>query len=277
MAVVGPISSVVIGLACYGVYLGGQAANWPEPVNGVLIYLAVLNWILAGFNLVPAFPLDGGRILRSILWAAKRNLRWATRISSQIGSGFGIFLIVMGVLFFISGNFIGGVWWFLIGMFVRSAAQMSYRQLLVRKAFEGEEVRRFMKADPVTVSPDITTKDLVENYFYRHHYKMFPVTRDGHLVGCVNSSQIRQVPREEWSEHRVDELAESCLEENTIPPDADAVQALSKMNQTGKSRLMVVEGDRLVGVIALKDMLRFLSIKMDLEGEGERLGRDEEE
>ena len=109
--------------------------------------------MLAVFNLLPAFPLDGGRVLRSILWGVKGDLRWATRIAASIGSVIGIGLIVLGWSQFISGNLIGGVWWFLIGMFIRSAAQMSYQQVLVRKALDGEPVSRFMNTDPVTVPP----------------------------------------------------------------------------------------------------------------------------
>ena len=97
----------------------------------------VINALLAMFNLLPAFPLDGGRILRSILWGAKQDLQWATRVSAGIGSGFGIVLIFLGIFRVLGGNVIGGVWWFLIGLFLRGAAQMSYQQLLVRKALEG--------------------------------------------------------------------------------------------------------------------------------------------
>ena len=134
MAVVGPLSSVCIGLVFFGVSSLGLEWGWAKPVTGVVGYLAYMNGMLAGFNLLPAFPLDGGRMLRSILWGLKRNLRWATRISSGIGSGFGIFLILLGFFQFFKGNFVGGMWWFLIGMFLRNAARSSYQQLLLRKA-----------------------------------------------------------------------------------------------------------------------------------------------
>jgi len=150
-AIVGPLSSIAIALIFYGIYLSGKQGGLPEPVNGVVGYLAMINGILAGFNILPAFPLDGGRVLRSILWGVKKNLRWATRVSSWIGSGFGILLIVLGVLNVLRGNFIGGMWWFLIGMFLNGAAKSPYQQLITRRALEGEPVRRFMKTDPVTV------------------------------------------------------------------------------------------------------------------------------
>lgn len=267
MAIAGPASSVGLAGIAFGVSFLGVSFGLPGPVNDVLKFLAGLNLILAGFNLLPAFPLDGGRVLRSILWSIKGNLRWATKVASHLGSGFGIFLIVLGVLSFIGGNFIGGVWYALLGLFIRGASQMSYRQVLIRRALAGEQVRRFMKTDPVTVSPSLSIQQLVEDYIYRYHYKMFPVLEDGRLRGCVTTAQVKELPRDEWANKTVGELASSCSDDNTVTPDTDAMKALSTMNSTGNSRLMVLEGDRLVGIITLKDMLGFLGLKIDLEGE----------
>jgi Zn-dependent protease/predicted transcriptional regulator len=265
MAAVGPLSSVAIAVVFYAIS-GAVHGSVPEPVNGVLRYIAFINLLLAAFNVLPAFPLDGGRVLRSILWGAKGNLRWATHVSSTVGSGFGILFIALGIFSFFTGNFIGGIWWFLIGMFLTSAARMSYQQLLTRRALEGESVRRFMKTDPVTVTPNLTVDRLVEDYVYVFHHKMYPVIADSNrLVGCVTTKQIKEVPREEWGRRRISDISATCSADNTISPDADAVQALSQMNRSGTSRLMVVEGDRLVGVVALKDMLRFLSLKVELD------------
>jgi Zn-dependent protease/predicted transcriptional regulator len=266
MAIIGPISSIVIGLVFYGVYILGRQNGWAEPINGVVQYLAFINGILAVFNLIPAFPLDGGRVLRSILWGWKRNLRWATRISSKIGSGFGILLIVLGAFQFLRGNFIGGMWWFLIGMFLRSAANSSYQQLLLRKALEGEIVQRFMKTDPVVVTPSITVDQLVEDYIYKYHYKMFPIVENAdRLIGCVTTKQVKEIPREEWSHRKVGEIITQCSAENTIGPQVDAMKALSIMSRTGASRLMVTEKNRLLGIIALKDLLKFFALKVELE------------
>ena len=265
MAIVGPLSSLVIGGVFYLIYRGGMAGGWPTPVNAVTYYLFYINVILAAFNLLPAFPLDGGRVLRSILWGAKDNLRWATRVSSAIGTAFGIGLIFLGVLQFIGGNVIGGVWMFLIGMFLRSAAQMSYQQLLVRKALEGEPVRRFMNADPVTVQDSITVAQLVEDYIYKYHYKMFPVMAGEKLVGCITTRQVKEIPREAWDRETIREAASPCSAENTISPETDAIKALAMMNQSGVSRLLVVENGRLVGLVTLKDLLDFFSLKVELE------------
>lgn len=265
MSLAGPVSSIFIGAVFYLIYLAGLNSGWPVPVLGVLRYLGWINGLLAAFNLIPAFPLDGGRILRSILWGAKQDLQWATRVSSSIGAAFGIFLIFMGVLRIIQQDFIGGIWWLLIGMFLRSAAQMSYQQLMVRKGLEGEHVRRFMTTDPVTVPSSTTLEDLVENYVYKHHFKMFPVVDDGRLRGCVTTRDIKEVPREKWGQETVGHIAESCSTDAIIGPETDAVKALAIMNNTGLSRLLVAENDRLVGIITLKDLLAFLALKVELE------------
>lgn len=265
MAIAGPIASVLIGLGLYGIAAASQGVIFSRPIFGIISYLAFINIILAAFNMVPAFPLDGGRVLRSILWNWKNNLRWATRISSAIGSGFGILLIVLGIFAFISGNFVGGLWWFLIGMFLRSASQMSYQQLLLRTSLEGERIERFMERKPMTVSPALPLQDLVENYIYKFQYKMFPVVEQEKLLGCVTTKQIKDIPKEEWEQRTVGEVAKDCSTDNSISPQADAVKALSTMKRTGNSRLMVVENSHLVGIVALKDMLNYLALKVELE------------
>ena len=139
VAMVGPLSSIAIALACYGIHILGIRGGWPVPINGVVQYLAYMNSLLAAFNLLPAFPLDGGRMLRAILWAFKKNLRWATRIASGIGSGFAMLLMLLGVFqFFFTRNLIGGIWTFLIGIFLQGAARMSYQQILIRKALDSQ-------------------------------------------------------------------------------------------------------------------------------------------
>ncbi len=268
MAVAGPAASVLIAIVFWGIHWLDVGQTWPSPVHGLLIYLSTINIILAIFNMLPAFPLDGGRVLRAILWSWKDNLRWATKISSRIGSGFGVALIAIGVVSFISGNFINGVWLALIGFFLRWVAQNAYQQLIIRRLLEGDPVKRFMKKDPVTVPSSTPINNLVENYIYQYHFKLFPVVDDSRLIGCVNLKRVKEVPREEWSNRKVADIAEECSEDNTIEADTDAITALSQMNRTQQSRLMVVEDGKLQGVIAVKDLMSFLSHKMALEETG---------
>jgi len=265
MAAAGPVSSAALGLGFYALTVAGRREGWPIAILAVLSYLASLNASLAAFNMLPAFPLDGGRVLRSLLWGWKSNLRWATRIASRIGSGLGVLLVVLGVVDLFLGNFVGGLWLFVIGSYVQNASRASYRQMFVREALRGETVARFMKSDPVTVSSSLSIHDLVHDYVYRYHYKMFPVMEGAQLAGCVSTRSIRQVPQEEWGTRTVGDLVHTCSPQNTIRSDADALEAISTMSRTRNSRLMVVDGERLVGVITLKDLLDFLSLKLDLE------------
>ncbi len=264
MAIAGPLASLVIAGAFFLIHRLGDQMGWPIPVNAVIYYIASINGILAVFNLLPAFPLDGGRVLRAILWGYKGDLRWATRVSSTVGAAFGLGLMFVGILQFVGGNLIGGMWLVLIGMFLRHAAQTSYQQLLVRKALEGEPVRRFMVTDPITVPPQLTVRQLVEDYILTHQHRMYPVMEGDNLVGLVSTRQVREVPREVWDRRTVRDILLPVSPENSIPPTMDAVQALATMNQSGFTRLLVVENSRLVGLLTLKDLLNFFSLKVEL-------------
>lgn len=268
MAIAGPIASFLLALVFYLLAGFGEAQGLPVPVTGVLAYLAFVNLLLGGFNLIPAFPMDGGRVLRAALWQWRGDLRQATRIASNAGKGFGMALMLLGLLSVVTGNFIGGMWWFLIGLFVRGAAEASYQQMATRRIFEGEPVRRFMTHETVTVSPGLSLAAFVEDYVYEYHYDLFPVVEDGRLVGAVSTRQVKTVPREEWPRRRVGDLMAPCTEENTVDPGMDAIEAMALMRRSGASGLIVALGDRLVGIVVLKDMLELFNLKMDLEGQG---------
>jgi Zn-dependent protease len=263
-AIVGPLSSILIGVVLFLIKLRGEISGWPVTVTGVLSYLAWLNIVLAAFNLLPAFPLDGGRMLRSALWSWKKDLRWATKIAANVGAGLGMMLVIGGIISIFMGNVIGGLWWFMIGLFVRSAAQRSYRQLLARNLFHAEKVKDFMIKDPVVVSRSISLEEFVRDYVYKYHFQMYPVMSFGKLSGCISVSQAAQVPRDQWATQTVGAVALPCNEDTTVGPDDYANQALAIMNRTGNSRLLVVESGHLVGIIALQDMLKLVTLKMEL-------------
>jgi Zn-dependent protease/CBS domain-containing protein len=265
IAIAGPIVSVLlaVGLSLIAGALHQVGAD--ITITVVVGWLGFINGILVVFNMLPAFPLDGGRVLRAILWAVRNDMRWATRITSSIGAAFGIAFIALGVLQFIFGNIIGGIWMAIIGLFLRGAAQMSYQHLLVRRALEGEPVRRFMKDDPVTVPPDITLADLVNEVIYRYYFKMYPVVDDGRLLGCISTRRVKEINPEEWPETRVGDVMDPVSEDNTIDVNDDSMRAMSRMSSNESSRLMVVDGDQLVGIIALKDLLRFLSLRIEMD------------
>lgn len=273
MAIAGPIASVFAGVFFFALYGLALAAEWTAPVAMVLGYLATINIILAVFNMVPAFPLDGGRVLRSILWGVKKDLAWATRISSALGGAFGLLLVVLGIVNLFTGNVIGGVWWIILGLFIRAASKMSYQQMLLREMLEGEPVRNFMRSDPVSVPSTATVQELIDNYVYRHHHKFFPVVDGGRLSGCISLHQVKSIPSEEWGNRTVGDLSQPCNGDNTITPDSDAMNALTTMHNTGASRVLVAENGLLKGVLALKDLMNFLALKLEVEGEQRTNGR----
>jgi len=265
MAIAGPASSVGLSILFYIISVAARHNAWPGYIGAVFGYLAIINAVLVVFNLLPGFPLDGGRVLRSILWYWKGNIRWATKVASGFGSSLGIVLIVFGVVSIISSNFIGGMWYFLIGLFLKNAANMSYQQIVIRESLGGWPVTKFMKREVVTVEPDMTVEDMVDKVIYKYHHNMYPVVSGERLIGCVTVKNVRSIPRVNWPVKTVRDITQQCGETNTVSPQMDAMAALGKMNQLQVSRLMVVDEGRLAGIISLRDMLKFLSMKTELE------------
>jgi Zn-dependent protease len=267
MAIAGPLASILIGLGCLGLerLLGGL--NTPPAITLVLHYLFIINIVLAVFNLIPAYPLDGGRVLRAALWQWRHSLSWATHVAANVGSFFGILLIVFGFLSVIGGAFISGLWWMLIGLFVRNAAQMSYQSMMLRQYLEGEAIRRFMSTAPISVPHSTPIDELVEQFFLKYHFRLFPVSGN-RVLKCITLHDVKQIPREEWPAHIVAEYAQPASADNSISIDADALKALTVMNQTGNRRLMVIDEEgNLAGIITLRDLFQFISLKLDLAGE----------
>jgi Zn-dependent protease/CBS domain-containing protein len=266
-AVGGPAVSVVLALAFGLMAALGRALGWPYPVVIVLGYLATINAIVLVFNLVPAYPLDGGRVLRSLLWGASGDLRRATYWAAMAGRAFATLLIILGVMQLFTANWLGGIWMSMIGLFLNSAAQGSYMQVLLRQALRGEPVRRFMNPNPRVVTPSLRLDEWVEEHVYRYHHRAFPVVDDGRVRGCIEVGAVASVPRGDWAAHTVGQLMRTDLEALTVSPDTDALDALGKMQKSSVGYLLVVDGDRLVGLVGLRDLMGFLSLKLELEGE----------
>lgn len=265
MAIAGPIASVVLGVAFFVLSKLMLGAGVPEHVAGVPRYLGLVNGLLAGFNMIPAFPLDGGRAFRAALWQWRGDLTWATRIATRAGEGFGLLLIALGVLHAVSGNFVAGMWWFLIGLFLRGSASSAMERLRNKQALSGRTVKSVMTADPITVPPDISLAELVEDYLYRYHHEMFPVMDDSRLVGCVGTRQVREVPRETRETTRVQDVMLPADEDTTVESETPAELVLETMQRRGDSRLMVTENGRLTGIVTLRDLLDDLQMRRTLE------------
>ncbi len=228
--------------------------------------MALINLTVAAFNLVPAFPLDGGRVLRAALWQRKGDLRSATFISSQIGRGFGLMLMLIGIVAFIRGNLIGGMWWFLIGVFVRGAASASYQQLIINEVIKDQPVSKFMRRDPVTVPPSISIDEWLDDYVYQHHFKMYPVVEGSNLLGSISIDEIKTLPESERAGKKVREFIQPCSSANTIAADMSTTELLTDIvKPRTQSRYMVVDNGQLVGMISLKDLLELLSLKLEID------------
>jgi len=269
MAIAGPIVSVFLGICMFFLTQIGLQLSWPVPLVGVTNYLAIINLVIVVFNLIPAFPLDGGRVFRAILWWKKKNLAWATKISTRIGSGFGILLVIFGFFSFFTGNFLAGIWFVILGLFLQRAASSSYTQFYIGQGLHGEKVSKFMKKDPISVSPDTTVKEFIDRYIYESHHHLYPVTEHKNLVGYISLSEIKILPSEKWNDTLVKEVMVPLAMFKTVSPDTRAFEAFNLMHQTGLTTLLVTEDNRLVGILTVQDLLKLISLKLELE-EGSR-------
>ena len=265
MAIAGPAMSLAVAAVFTVLAALGSDFDLAAPAVTVADYLAFINTILALFNLVPAFPLDGGRVLRALLWGWKGDIVWATRIAATSGGLFGFVLIAFGLVSAIGGNIVGGIWLFVLGLFLRAAAAGAVSQIVTRSVLSGQPVSRFMRRDPIAVPPELSLDRLVDEYFYRHYFKNFPVAEGDRLLGSIRLEAIAAVERERWPWTTVGATMDPLSSDTVTDPDADAAAALEQMRRTGQSRLLVARDDRLVGVLSLRDLLDFLSVRLDLD------------
>ncbi len=263
VAIVGPVASIAIAGACFGAGLGAEAAGW-ESIAAVLVFLALINTVLALFNLVPAFPLDGGRVLRSLIWWRTGNLRRATRIASMFGTGFGGLLVLLGVGQLISGNTLGGTWQILIGLFLAAAASQSRNQTATALSLKGASVGDLMDRAPLAAPPGIAVDELVREYMYRLNRKFAVVAEDGQAIGYVGPEQIKKVPQSRWHDTYVRAIAASFTHDTVVSPAAPAVEALRKLQSNGIGHLAVLEGSKLAGVVSEANFVNFLNVREEL-------------
>lgn len=266
MAIAGPVASVGLALLFSAMATGVAAIGLLSSTAGVFAYLSVINWVLAAFNMLPALPMDGGRAFRAVVWSLSGDFTGATRLAARIGVGVGTIIMALGLFWAVIGYFAGGLWWILIGLFIRSAAGGAVYQEQMLRLFKGAPVRAFMTPDPITVSPDLSLRAFIDDYVYKYHFDLFPVMRDRRLVGAIGLKETKSIHRDMWDMTRVEAVMAPVSEANMIEASADAMDALAKMRKGGLSRLIVVEEGRLVGVVALKDLLDLLALKMTLEG-----------
>jgi len=278
MAIVGPITSILLGMGFLAAALLTTVVSLGEPGTGVtgfaqldpvetlLVWLGPINLVIGFFNLVPAFPLDGGRVLRSILWAASGDLRQSTRRVSLVGQTFGWLFIVMGISMvfgmrvpFFGTGLIGGLWIAFIGWFLKGAAAQAYSRLAIDDALAGHTVAEAMRRDGLVVSPGLPIATLVQ-YLVRSDDRGLPVTQDDRLVGLVSLSNIRAVPTDQWADTLVGAVMQPAASLPTATPEQPLAKAFEQLARQDVDQLPVLEGGRLVGMLQRRDIARWLEL-----------------
>lgn len=281
MAIVGPLTSIVLGLLflLLGNLAGGyqlvpsltnpiRALQGLNPLSTLLIWLGPINILLGVFNLIPGFPLDGGRVLRSILWGITNNLRVATRLATWVGQAIAWIFIVGGIAMifglripFFGTGFLSGIWLAFIGWFLLNAATQSYQQVIVQDMLEGVPVSRLARVNPHTVTPEMSISDLVDHYIMGTDERTFPVMSGDALAGLVTLEDVRKIPRTEWDITRVSQIMTPRDQIITASPNEDVSEALDTLTRKDVRQLPVIQDGRLVGMLRREDIIRWLQLQ----------------
>jgi Zn-dependent protease/predicted transcriptional regulator len=277
MAVVGPLVSMALGLlATFGAMrLAGEplqaavaaasgeriaaAIRGLGPSATLLLWLGPINVVLGVFNLVPGFPLDGGRLFRAVAWAATGNLLRATRWASFAGQAFAWVLMGLGVADVFSGD-LSGLWLVLVGWFLNNAALLAYREALLRHALETVTVAGVMETRFDRVSPSLSVRDFVRDHVMATEQSTFPVEAADELVGMVTLDDVRRIPQSEWAETTVGQIMTPAATLATLPPEAAAERALDQLNRRNQDQVLVMDGNRFVGLVRRRDLARWRAV-----------------
>ena len=262
IAAAGPAVSLALAGLFYAI---GALPFVPPAVAVVATYLALINLIVALFNLVPAFPMDGGRLLRGALWGAMGKGR-ATQIASQAGTGFAFLLIFGGVLSLLGGNALGGVWYILIGWFIKDASAASYQQVRFDEALRGSVVRDAMIEGVETVPASISVAEAAGEHFNRTGHGSYPVMRGEDVVGLLSLKDVLRLSAEERQSTAVQGAMRPLTDAVVTGPDEPLVQAVATMARGGNARLLVLDRDRLVGLLTMNDVIRRVRVREELAG-----------
>jgi Zn-dependent protease/CBS domain-containing protein len=280
IAIAGPLASLVLGVlfTAAGLLFSGSALAGAGtvadalarlgPLATMLLWLGPLNIVLAVFNLVPGFPLDGGRVLRSVLWAATGSLRQATRWAAWVGQAVAWLFILAGVAMifgvripFFGTGLISGLWLAFIGWFLNTAAVQSYQRIVVEDMLDGVPVARLMRSQAPTVAPNLPLSRLVDDYLLKTDERAFPVVDGDQLAGLVCLEDVRRVPRTEWETTPVSQIMTPASKLELVSPREDATQALQKLGRRDVRQMPVVQDGRVVGMLRRRDVLRWLQLQ----------------
>jgi len=261
MALAGPLTSLALGLMAFILSLFVRSLS--EPLGAVVSYLALINVILAIFNLLPGFPMDGGRVLRSIIWKVTGDLRQATKIASRIGQGFAFLLIVIGILQILRG-ILTGFWLIFVGWFLHSAAVRGYQQVMVEALLKGVRARDLMTKEYETVPSTLPVQDLVDEYILKHKERVFLVQDDEVLKGIVCLEDVKGIPKENRASSAVADIMTPREKLQAVTPEDDGRSILKNLTSKNIHQVPVMEGGQVTGIICRTDVLRYIQLKRDL-------------
>ena len=256
VALSGPLVSIGLGVLFVAVAL----LDLPSAVDGAAAWLGYINLILAAFNLLPASPLDGGRVLHAALWRAKGDYAWATRVASEIGQGFGYLFIALGLAMFIFQGSFSGAWLAFIGWYLLQGAKAEARYAATEQALGGLRVRDLMVRKPVTVDADSTISRFMDDVVLSHRFTSYPVLAEGRPVGLLPFASVAAVPRSDWDTRRVRDTMIPLDEVQVLTEDEKAVDALAELSAPGANRGLVVENGHLAGLLSITDFARALEV-----------------
>lgn len=284
LTIVGPMTSIVLGIIF--IFLAGLSTALPlagasitnpgdalaelSPLSTLLLWLGPINIVVGVFNLIPGFPLDGGRVVRSIFWAITDDLRRATRWASWLGQATAWLMITSGIAMifgvripFFGTGFVNGLWLAFIGWFLNSASAQSYQQIVIHDILEGVPVARVMRSNPPTVSPDCSIDNLVQDHIMGTDDHAFPVLEGEHLVGLVTLEDVRGVSRSDWNTTKVRELMTPAEELVMVSAQEDAADALNKLRQRDVRQLPVMRNGDLTGILRRRDIIKWLQLESE--------------
>jgi Zn-dependent protease/predicted transcriptional regulator len=268
VAIAGPIASLIIGFGCLAIAAGLGWQRLAEPrtgVTAVLVWLGYINVALAAFNMIPGFPLDGGRVLRSVVWAITKNADKSTRIAARIGQVVAFLFILYGIWGFFSGDGFNGLWMAFIGWFLMDAANASYAQVEITAAFRGTRVSEVMSHDCVIVNRGMSLQEFVDTYLLKTGQRCFAVEDHGRLVGLITPRDVGAIPRERWDKTTVREAMRPLEKLHVITPDTQVLDALKLMAGNDVNQLPVVANGTLQGIVSRSHLMQLLQARSELQ------------
>jgi Zn-dependent protease/CBS domain-containing protein len=266
MAIVGPLSSLVLGGIFFGIYFAWRNVDTfaVQFVTAIAYWLGFINLALGVFNLIPGFPLDGGRVLRSLIWWRSGNLKSATRIASNAGRAVGFILIFVGIWFIFTGNWFNGIWFALIGWFLESAAVGSYQQVLMQEMLKGHVASEVMSGDCVVVPPDMTIDHLVNGNILTSGRRCFPVVSGSEIMGLMTLHNVKEVPRDQWNTETVKEAMTPFDKLKWVRPDEELSSVLRILSEDNINQVPVVLDNKIIGMVTRENLLNFVHVRSRL-------------